>query len=335
MRTFVVTASLVLMAAVSGQQPAGKPAAPAKPAANAAPTKPQPVVQYDPSTGWPIGVDEGPAPAASAKPTPRTGDGNPVTVTPLPAAGAAPAVETAASVLASGTQLGSPLLDVYQPLLAPGEWRRLGGLVVQWRATVHGTNGEVVGVREFVHTADPAHPDRDRIEHKDGRVYVRCGQQVFAERGGMPMPAATEEAARELALFGMQLRMPWAFADANAFAVVGKATVERGGDKLRKLTIEQRPPHGADLLGPESQPRPRDTFELYHETGTGRLREFVHRFAATEQTRRVLLEEWREADGVQLPHRRVYLDDAERPTTVLEVVKCERRRVAERDFRQP
>jgi hypothetical protein len=31
----------------------------------------------------------------------------------------------------------------------------------------------------------------------------------------------------------------------------------------------------------------------------------------------------------------VYLDDAERPTTVLEIVKVERRRVAEREFRQP
>jgi hypothetical protein len=334
MRPFVMSASLVLSAAVHAQQPAPKPTPAAAPASSAeAPAKTQPVVQFDARTGWPIGVDDGPVPAAPPKPA-AAANGKGAAV-PAPTPPAAPAAETAAPPLASGTQLGSPLLDVYQPLMAPGEWRRLGGLVVQWRATVHGPNGEVVGVREFVHTADPAHPDRDRIEHKDGRVFVRCGLQVFAERGGMPMPAATEEAARELALFGLQLRMPWAFADANAFAVVGKSTVERNGEKLRKLAIEQRPPHGADLLGPELQPRPRDQFELYHETGTGRLREFVHRFAATEQSRRVLLEDWRESDGVQLPHRRVYLDDGERPTTVLEIVRCERRKVAERDFRQP
>jgi hypothetical protein len=346
MRTFVVAVALVLGSALTGQQPAVRPANPAPAPAGAPSTKPQPIVQFDPSTGWPVGVDDGPQPGAVAAKSPArkvdaggattTGPGG-VVVSPLPT-GAAPAgvpTEPASPALASGTQLGSPLLDVYQPLIGPGEWRRLGGLAVSWRATVHGPSGEVVGVREFLHVADPAYPDRDRIEHQDGRVYVRCGQQVFAERDGMPMPAATEEAARELALFGMQLRMPWAFADANAYAVTGKQTVERGGEKLRKLAIEQRPPHGADLLGPESQPRPRDTFEIYHDTGTGRLREFVHRFAATEQTRRVLLEDWRDADGVQLPHRRVYLDDAERPTTVLEIVKVERRRVAEREFRQP
>lgn len=310
MRTFVVAVALVLGSALTGQQPAARPANPAPAPASTPAMKPQPVVQFDPSTGWPVGVDDGPQPGASAAKAPArkvdagaaatTGPGG-VVVSPLPTA-AAPAgghPEPASPALASGTQLGSPLLDVYQPLIGPGEWRRLGGLAVHWRATVHGPNGEVVGVREFVHVADPAYADRDRIEHADGSG------------------------------------MPWLFADAAAFAVVGKSTVERGGEKLRTIVIERRPPADADRYGPDAAPKPRDHFELCQDPATGRLREFVHRFAATGQRRRVMLEDWRDAGGVELPHRRVYLDDADRATTVLEIVKLERRRVAERDFRQP
>jgi hypothetical protein len=346
MRTFVVAVALVLGSALTGQQPAARPANPAPTPAGAPSTRPQPVVQFDPATGWPVGVDDGPQPAAVAGRSPArkvdegaaatTGPGG-VVVSPLPS-GAPPAgvqAESASPALASGTQLGSPLLDVYQPLIGPGEWRRLGGLAVHWRATVHGPNGEVVGVREFVHVADPAYADRDRIEHADGRVYVRCGAETLAERAGMPLPVAVEDAARELALFGAHLRMPWLFADATAFAVVGKSTVERGGEKLRTIVIERRPPAAADRYGPDAAPKPRDHFELCLDPATGRLREFVHRFAATGQRRRVLLEDWRDAGGVELPHRRSYLDDAEGATTVLEIVKLERRRVAERDFRQP
>jgi hypothetical protein len=49
----------------------------------------------------------------------------------------------------------------------------------------------------------------------------------------------------------------------------------------------------------------------------------------------VLLEDWRDFEGVRMPCRRVYVDESMRPTTALELVKVERRRVTERDFRQP
>jgi len=306
-----------------------------KPAPAATPRQAAPVVQFDPSSGWPIGADDAPVPAAPRGETAPRKD-KAATATRLDApAEVAPAPKAEAPNLASGTQLGSPLLDVFQATGAPGEWKKLGGVVAHWRVVVHGPNGDEIGAREVVHTADVVHPDRDRLDHADGRVHGRFGGQVFAERNGMPMPASTEPAALELALFGAQLRMPWLFGDANAYAVVGKTIEERNGERLRKVTVERRPPAHLDTMGPQAAPKPVDRYELVYDPASGVVRELVHRLAETQQTRRVLLEDWREFDGVRLPCRRVYVDEALRPTTVIELTKIERRRVNDRDFRQP
>jgi hypothetical protein len=240
-----------------------------------------------------------------------------------------------AQPLASGTQLGSPLLDVYQATQAPGAWRQIGGVVAWWRVTVYGADGEPLGMREITHTADTAFADRDRLEHADGRTYGRFGAHVAAERAGMPMPTLVESAERELLLFGVQLRMPWLFGDANAFTVVAREVEERAGERMRRLVLEQRPPAGLEVLGPELDPKPRDRFEIVYEPSTGLPREFVHRFACSLQTRRVLLEDWREFDGipVKVPARRVYVDESMRATTVLEILRMTPQRVSERDFR--
>ena len=70
-----------------------------------------------------------------------------------------------------------------------------------------------------------------------------------------------------------------------------------------------------------------------HEPGKGTPVEFLHRFARNRQPRRVLLEDWREPRGVAVPFRRVYVDEALRQTTSLEILRIEPVRTTERDFR--
>ncbi len=274
-------------------------------------------VQFD-GGGWPIVADDR-----------------------APAAARSAAVTTAQPVPASGMQLGSPLLEVYQSTRSPAAFKALGGVVVWWRLTIFGAQGEVIGVREVTHTADCAFAERDRLEHADGRVYGRSGAAVFAERQGMPWPTLAEAAQQELMLYGLHLRLPWCFGDAAAFVVTGRDTVDRSGETLQRLRIERRPAAAADLIGPEAEPRPRDGFELLYEPSTGQPREFVHRFASTGQSRRMLLEDWRdvalgerrEGGAVRMPFRRVYVDESLRQTTQLEILRLEGARVAERDFR--
>lgn len=337
---------------LAAQDPAPVRPAPPTPAPAATTERPKVQnVQFDASTGWPVGVEGVDAvPAAAPATTAATATATPLPTAPGKAAragdGAAKSkgqrVEPAESArsagddappLASGTQLGSPLLDVYQATQGPGEWRRLGGVVVWWRVTIHGAQGEEIGMRELTHTADSAFAERDRLEFADGRTFGRFGAQVYAERNGMPMPSWAEQAGHDLQLFGMQLRLPWLFGDANTFAVVAKDVEDRGGERLRKVVVEQRPPAGLDVLGPELEPTPRDRYEVLYEPSSGLPREFTHRFAFSLQTRRVVLDDWREFQNLRLPFRRSYVDEAMRQTTVLEILRIEPQRVTERDFR--
>lgn len=316
--------------------PAATPTpAPAKSPATEPPTRIG-TVQYD-SGGWPIVPDDRSAvrplapPAAPAVEPARRPTGDVPAGVPLQAVAVPEA--TSSPPLVSGSQLGSPLLDVFQSTRAPAAFKALGGIVVWWRLSIYGAQGEVIGVREVTHTADCAFAERDRLEHADGRVYGRSGASVFAERQGMPWPLLTETAQHELALFGLQLRLPWCFGDGTTFAVIGRDTVTRSGELLTRIQLERRPPAGLAVIGPELDPAPRDRFELLHEPSNGALREFVHRFASSMQTRRVLLEDWRDVAGVRMPYRRVYTDDSLRQTTTFEVLRIEQSRVTERDFR--
>jgi hypothetical protein len=322
------------------------------------PTKPAPApsqkpaaslgVQFD-GNGWPvIAGDPGPAPTPAgetkgggkveSKPSlspdkpPPLGSGTkaPDAFRHFPPAAAVERPST--PTLASGMQLGSPLLDVYQAIGSPGAWKQLGGQVVWWRVTTYGNQGEAIHVREVVHTADCAFAERDRLEHQDGRRFGRVGGSTFAERNGLPLPTAVDAAQQELMLFGLQLRAPWLFADANAFAVLQRQVEDHSGERLVRLVLERRPPSGFELAAADAEAAVRDRFELLLEP-SGRPRELTHRFAASKETRRVTLEDWREVGGVQLPHRRSYLDASERPTTVLEILRIEGQRVSERDFR--
>lgn len=100
--------------------------------------------------------------------------------------------------------------------------------------------------------------------------------------------------------------------------------------------LERRPPAALDVVGPEFDPRPRDRFELVYEPSSGRPREFVHRltFGGTSgQTRRVLLDEWEETE-MPFARRRTYIDDHQRPTTLLQITNLQVATVrGERDFK--
>jgi hypothetical protein len=204
---------------------------------------------------------------------------------------------------------------------------------VSWRLTVHGSGGEVLGTREVTHTADCAFPERDRLEFADGRTYGRLGAQVFVERQGLPWPTLVDSAQHDLTLFGLQLRWPFCFGDAEAYAVLHRDVVTQSGERLTRLVVERRPPAALEMFGPEADPKPRDRFELFCDPSSGQPRELVHRLAASLQTRRVVLEDWRDVHGVRLPFRRVYVDESMRATTTLELLRLERRRTTERDFR--
>ncbi len=235
--------------------------------------------------------------------------------------------------IASGMQLGSALLDIYQSTRSPGAFRELGGVVVSWRLTTYGLRGEVLGTRDVTQIADCAFAERDRLDYADGRVCGRLGAQVYVERQGMPAPTLMEAAQQELVLFGTQLRMPWLFADTRAFTVTARDVDERDGERLARVVIERRPPPSLDLLGPDPQPVVRDRYEICFEPSSGQPREFVHRLAASKQTRRIVLEDWRDFEGVRMPYRRAYVDESMRVTTMLEIKSIERQRVTERDFR--
>ncbi|MCA8975397.1 MAG: hypothetical protein KDC98_11800 [Planctomycetes bacterium] len=236
--------------------------------------------------------------------------------------------------VASGMELGSPLLEVFQFTRSPSAWKALGGQAIWWRITIHGSQGEVLGIRELTHVADCTFTERDRLEYDgEGRVYGRVGGSNYAERQRMPWPSDAERGGHELMLFGTQLRMPWCFGDGITYSVLSSGTVDRPGARLRRVLLERRPLQGTSLIGPELDPRPRDRFELIYEPGTGCPREFVHRFAESEGARRVLLEDWREYQGVRIAYKRVYVDETLRRTTTLEILNIVPQQVTERTFR--
>lgn len=303
-----------------------------------------PVLQEEPGASAPPPPVAGPAstpaaPAGEARATAVPGNREPQWPA-TPPLGQAVDVRSArgeGAMLASGTERGSPLLDVFQHVGMPGTFKAIGGITVWWRITIYDQQGGVVGYRELTQTSDCKYPERDRLEFvDDGRVYGRFGPSVFAERQGRPRLGQTEAAAQELLLYGMHLRFPWCFGDGGTYAVVARDTVDRPEERLQRVVLERRPPASLDVVGPEFEPRPRDRFELVYEPSSGRPREFVHRltFGGTSgQTRRVLLDEWEEFQGVPFARRRTYLDDNQRPTTLLQITNLQAATVGERDFK--
>lgn len=315
----MILKGLVLLSVL--QAPAAKPAAPqGKQGPEARPEAKQPDapsgVQYD-SNGWPLVTE--PVRRAAVPEVRRE-----------PADLARPGGETV--MVSSPGDASAQLGDVFQVIRSPGAFRSLGGVHVCWQLTVYGPKGETIGTRELTHRADLNQMERDRLEYGD-RVFGCAGGVVFAARGPVPWPTLQESAVHELRFYGMLLRAPWLFADSSAFAVVGRDQVQRSGERLTRLKIERRPDTRSELFGPESQPKPRDRFELLCDAAM-QPRELVYQFASSGQSRRMLLEDWREVAGVRLSHRRILVDGEGRQTTEIVIKSIDPGQVVnDRDFR--
>lgn len=191
---------------------------------------------------------------------------------------------------------------------------------MHWRLTVHGPHGEAIGSREITHLADFAAADRDRLDvAATGQQSGRNGATAFVQRHGVPWPTGIEAAAHELELFGLQLRLPWAFADLRRFAAAAATATSQDGESLLQFAFTRRPARSSQ--GPSPIAEPLDRFELLVPAAGGLPRELRYLLAASNAPRRVLLENWQPvaATGVQVPYRRRYVDDAGRPTTTLEI----------------
>lgn len=317
-------------------------------------------VRFGPN-GWPVGVGSpSPAPIGESKPIPRSSDiptrtsqprktppsrtrsatsGAPGGRMPADAAkssgkDAMPSTAiTTGEPLPSGMQLDSYLHDVFRATRSPGAFVAIGGVEVAWRLSVHGTHGEVIGTRLITHIADCSSPGRDRLERTDGRIYARTADQVAAHKGGIPYEALQAQARSELELFGTHLRLPWCFGKDQSYVIMSRKAVERRSEMLWQLELHGKAHQIGHVFGPERRDTPRDRFYLLYEPTTGQPRELVHRFASSGQQRRVLLEDWQETLGVRMPKRRIYVDEAGRPTTTVEMIRITPRRVSERDFR--
>ncbi|MGE3171248.1 MAG: hypothetical protein AB7O97_01400 [Planctomycetota bacterium] len=283
------------------------------------------------SRGWPV-VEPVPARPDFEVGAPAAGEMGAAAA--APGAGGAPpaAIESTPAVTVQPGAVGAMLPEVFRAVRSPGAFRALAGVSIWWRLTVHGPQGESIGLREMTHLLDASGRERDRIELAEGLVYGRLGAAVFAERHGMPWPTATDRATAELELFGLHARLPWAFADQREFAEVAAENVDRNGEPFVRVRLMRRTPGGE--LGPDPTARPADAFELWCPPGGGPPREFAYTLAAAGKYRRVLLEDWREVEGVAVPFRRVYVDAAGRPTTTLEILRWQAGvPVSDRDFR--
>ncbi|MFM1871510.1 MAG: hypothetical protein RL398_932 [Planctomycetota bacterium] len=297
-------------------------------------------IRFNASSGWPIVPSNVPRPSFLAPPKAPP-------VRPLPSAApagnaatpppAAPLGESgagrASSAIASGMDFGSPLLDIYQSVRAPGAFRALGGRTLRWKLTVHGPQGESIGSREVTHVLDCSSPTRDRLEYEDGKVFGRSGKVTFASRQGLPWPTLQDLAEQELERFSLHARAPWCFGNAREYAVLKRERVTRDGRSCSLVVIERIPDDAADDIGPSPTVAPRDTFEVVYDVATGEPLELSHCYGKGRQKRRMRLEDWRELDGVRVPYRRTYVDEAGRPTLTLDLLHALPTTVSERMFR--
>lgn len=297
-------------------------------------------IRFHASSGWPIVPSNVPRPSFLAPtrtpPTapPRSPNAAPKAETPpQPTPLGETATVRGTAPIASGMDFGSPLLDVYQSVRAPGAFRALGGRTLRWRLTVHGPQGESIGSREVTHVLDCGSSSRDRLEYEDGKVFGRSGKVVFASRQGLPWPTLQELAEQELERFSLHARAPWCFGDAREYAVLKRERVTRDGRACTAVLIERIPADAANDIGPSPDVAPRDTFEVVSDLATGEPLELTHCYGKGRQKRRVLLADWRELDGVRMPYRRSYVDEAGRPTLTLELLDALPTTVGERMFR--
>lgn len=219
----------------------------------------------------------------------------------------APARESRATPASAPVlDLGSPLLDVLQRVGHVSDLAALGGVVARMQIHVYDAHGVEIGTRELTHEADLAEKERDRLTFGGGaKTYGRDGAAVWVLFHAMLWPSLEDEARDELAMHGLLLRAPWAFADPQRFVVFPKEHVVQDERRLVRIRVEQR---GADAerIGPREQKAATDAYELLCPQDSMEPSEVRIR-RASGASRTIKLLDWRTFGGVRMPTRRVFL----------------------------
>ena len=119
----------------------------------------------------------------------------------------------------------SLLNDVFQQVGRPDDVAQLQCVVAWMTVKLFDHRGMELGELQVHHEADLRH-ERDRLlfsrpSRGPDKIYGRDGRSVFAERHGMAWPSLESKAREELEIFGLLLRMPWAFADSDGLRLLG------------------------------------------------------------------------------------------------------------------
>lgn len=201
------------------------------------------------------------------------------------------------------------LQDVFRQVGRPEDLARLQCVVAWMHVKLFDQRGTDLGELQVHHEADLRHV-RDRLLFsRPGRgpdkIYGRDGRSVFAERHGMSWPSLEPRAREELELFGLLLRMPWAFADSDRFVVKGRDDdYVVNGRAMVRLRIERRPRAGAGGAGAGQ-----DRFDLICPRNSLEPSEVHMRLAATGVTTVVQLSGYKSYRGVRVPTQRVFVSE--------------------------
>jgi hypothetical protein len=228
--------------------------------------------------------------------------------------------------------------------LRPSLWdarapAQMGGMNLWWRVTVYGSQGEVLGRREFEHLVDPSSPDRDRLtDSSRGQVFGRSGATVFAEQFGSLWPTLQPTAIAWLELFGMHARMPALFVDGALYYEVSRKPVTAAGEAATEVSM--RAVVDREQIGPSAGADHAGRIELVVSRASGLVLELRHELHPAGGLRRCELQDWRTVRhggrSIEMPFRRIYVDALGRATTAVELLRAESGvELTGREFRLP
>jgi hypothetical protein len=206
----------------------------------------------------------------------------------------------------------SILRDVFQQVGRPEDLARLQCVVAWMTVKLFDHSGTELGELQVHHEAD-LRCTRDRLlfsrpSRGPDKIYGRDGRSVFAERYGMAWPSLVPKAREELELFGLLLRMPWAFANSDQFVVKSRDDdYIVNGRAMVCLRMERRP--GATGMGVVGDSKPQDRFDLICSKSNLEPVEVHMRLEATGATTVVHLSDYKSYRGVHIPTRRVFMSE--------------------------
>ncbi|MCB9869616.1 MAG: hypothetical protein H6837_07145 [Planctomycetes bacterium] len=216
----------------------------------------------------------------------------------------------------------TPLQPIFAGVGSPADLRALGGAIVRMQMQLFGPEGAVLADLPVLHWVDLGAPRlRDRLELSgDGaarRVYGRQDGTVFAQMFGLAFAELTEQAAEELEVFGLLLRMPWAF-DGPGFVVEDPQPITVAGVRRIRVRVTRRQPPAAP--GGTGKSVPADRFDLICNA-TSRVPEELHMTLGRRgKTVRVVLSDYATLGRIRLPMRRTFLGSAGEKVMELRIV---------------